>query len=196
MKPIQFQGKTYNNWKDYFLDKFSDNELFKVEQFDMDDKFLESYRVTSNKGKSKTEIIYQMHIDGIKYVELFDVHFNNPKSPKLTEENKSNNYGFDGQGSTFSEKHLKDLNNWIEIPISKGWLEKTTYYDGKEIKTECIWTQDNKLEVIPIDQKYLANYGCLLFPIVPLKIFLTNRKLKRNEEKVTVLENTIEPMIK
>lgn len=121
MKPIQFQGKTYNNWKDYFLDKFSDNELFKVEQFDMDDKFLESYRVTSNKGKSKTEIIYQMHIDGIKYVELFDVHFNNPKSPKLTEENKSNNYGFDGQGSTFSEKHLKDLDDWIEIPISKRW---------------------------------------------------------------------------
>ena len=38
---------------------------------------------------SETEIIYQMHIDRIKYVELFDVHFNNPKSPRLTNENKS-----------------------------------------------------------------------------------------------------------
>ncbi|MFV1885501.1 MAG: hypothetical protein ACMZ7B_13510 [Balneola sp.] len=196
MNPINFQGKTYKNWKDYFLDKFSDKELFKVELFDLDDKFLENYRVTTNKEDSETEIIYQIHIDGIKYVELFDVHFNNPKSPKLTAENKSNNYGFDGQGSTFNEKNLIELDDWIEIPISKGWTEKTTYYDGQEVKTECIWTQDNKSEVIPIDQKYLDNYGCLLFPIVPFKIILTNRKLKRNIEKVTTVENVIEPMIK
>mgnify|MGYP001178210827 CR=1 FL=1 len=196
MNPITFKGRTYKNWKDYFLDKFSDKELFKVEPFDLDDRFLESYRVTTNQEDNETEIIYQMHIDGIKYVELFDVHFNNPKSPKLTDENNANNYGFDGRGSTFNEKHLKDLDDWIEIPISKGWIEKTTYYDGKEIKTECIWIQDNKSQVIPIGQKYLDKYGCLLFLIVPLKIFLTDRKLKRNAEKVTVVENVIEPMIK
>ncbi len=196
MKPIQFQGNTYNNWKDYFLDKFSDKELFKVEQFDLDDKFLESYRVTTKQEDSETEIIYQMLIEGIKYVELFVVHFNNPMSPKLTDNNRSNNYGFDGQGSIFNEKHLKHLDDWIEIPISKGWIEKTTYYDGKEIKTECIWTKNNKPQIVPIDQKYLDNYGCLLFPVVPLKIFLTNRKLKRNADKVTVVENVIKPMIK
>jgi hypothetical protein len=195
MNQINFQGKIYKNWKDYFLDKFSNKELFKVEQFDLDNRFLESYRVTTNNEDSETEIIYQIHIDGIKYVELFDVHFNNPKSPNLTKENKLNNYGFDGLESTFNEKHLKDLDDWIEIPISKGWIEKTTYYDGKEIKTECIWIQNNKSEVIPIDQKYLDNYGCLLFPIVPLKIFLIDIKLKRNVDKVTLVENHIEPMI-
>ena len=196
MNPIEFKGKTYYNWKDYFLDKFSDKELFDVEQFDLDNSFLESYRVTSKSGESKTGIIFQMHIDGIKYVEIFDVHFNNPKSPKLENENKSNGYGFDGQGSTFNEKHLKEIDDWIEIPVSKGWTETTTYYDGEELKTECIWIQENKSEIIPIDQKYLDNYGCLLFPIIPLKIFLTNRKLKRNPDKVKIAENVIEPMTK
>jgi hypothetical protein len=196
MNPINFQGKTYRNWKDYFLDKFSNKELFKIEQFDLDDKFLESYRVTTNNEDNETEIIYQMHIDGIKYVELFDVHFNNPKSPKLTDENKSNDYGFDGRGSTFNKKHLSELDDWIEIPISKGWTEKTTYYDGKEMKTECIWIQDNESVAIAVDQKYLDNYGCLLMPIVPFKIILTNRKLKRNTDKVKVVENVVEPMKK
>jgi len=196
MNPIEFKGKTYNNWKDYFLDKFSDNDLFDIKQFDVDDSFLESFRVTANSGESQTEIIYQMHIDGIKYVELFDVHFNNPMSPKLENKNKSNDYGFDGQGSTFNEKHLKEIDDWIEIPISKGWTETTTHFDGKEIKTECTWIQNNKSTIIPIDQKHLDNYGCFLFPIVPVKIFLTNRNLKKKHDKVKLVEHLIEPMVK
>ena len=195
MNPIEFKGKTYNNWKDYFLDKFSDNELFEVEQFDLDNGFLESYRITTQFGEKETEIVFQMLIDEIKYVELFDIHFNNPKSPKLTIANKKD-YGFDGEGSTFNEINLKEIDDWIEIPISKGWIEATTYFNDKEIKTECTWTQNEKSETIEIDQKYLENYGCLLFPIVLVKIFLTDMKLKRNPNKVKVIKNVIEPMIK
>lgn len=195
MNPIEFKGKIYNNWKDYFIDKFSDNELFEVEQFDLAEGFLESYRITSKFGESETEIIFQMHIDGIKYVELFDIHFNNPKSPKLTNANK-NDFGFDGQGSTFSEKNLKEIDDWIEIPISKGWTETTICFNDKEIKTECTWTQNNKSITIPIDQKYLENYGCLLFPIIPIKVFLTNIKLKKNSDKVKITKNIIEPILK
>ncbi|MDV7187932.1 hypothetical protein R3X25_11625 [Lutibacter sp. TH_r2] len=194
MKPIEFKGKTYNNWKDYFLDKFADKEIFEVEQLNLDDNFLESYRVTSKLGESETEIIFQMHIDRFKYLELFDVYFNNPKSPKLENDNESN-YGFDGQGSTFNVKHLKEIDEWIDIPVSKGWIETTTYFDEKEIKTECTWIQDNKSIICPIDQKYLDNYGCFLFPIIPLKIFLTDIKLKKNPGRVKVVENVVEPMV-
>lgn len=195
MNSIEFQGKTYCNWKDYFLDKFSNKDLFIVEQLDLDKIFLESYRVTSKNGECETEIIYQMHIDEIKYIELYDVHFNNPNSPKHTNENKSNQYGFDGQGSTFNEINLINLDEWIEIPLSKGWIEATTFFEGKEIKTECTWTQNNKSVTIPITQEYLEKYGCLLFPIIPLIVFLTNRKLRKNPTKVKVDKKVIPPMV-
>ncbi len=193
MKSVNLNGKEVGNWKEYLTYKFPNSE-FTVERIDEDDKFLESYRITRTDNASETEIIFRIHIDGIDYVELFDVHFNHPKSPELTNENKNNDYGFDGQGSTFSQKHVEELEDWLAIPIERGWTERTTYINNKKIKTECIWLQRGKENAIPIKQDYLNNYGCLMAPIIPLKTFLIARKIRQHPEQVKIQEETIEPM--
>ncbi|WP_436516113.1 hypothetical protein [Ekhidna sp. To15] len=121
MKPVYLNKTEITNWKDYLEQKFMVDPTFKVDQIDKDDKFLESYRITIADESSDTEIIFRTHIDGIKYVELFDVHFNNSESPELSNGNKNNAYGFDGQGSTFNQKHINELEDWLAIPIERGW---------------------------------------------------------------------------
>jgi hypothetical protein len=195
VKQEKLQYKKYTNWKEYFNEKFSDTKNFSIEQFDINDENLENYRVTSNDENCDTEIIIRLFKNKKSYLEIFDAYFNNPVSPKLTEDNKSNEFGFDGQGSTFNETNFIDLDDWLNIPIYKGWIERTTFYEDREIKTDCIWNQEDKTEVIPIKQNYLDNIGCLLFFLKPFKIRMMNRKLKLNPDKVRFIENKISPMI-
>jgi hypothetical protein len=195
MDTLTLNNISYNNWKEYIFNKFGDKSTFIIEQIEKENKSFDIYRVTLINEKSQTEIIVQIFLD-TNYTELHDVQFNNPNSPRLTESNKSNDYGFDGLGSTFNQKNLEDLDDWINIPICHGWTEKTIYYQNKELKTNCYWIHHGQTVEIPIKQNYLENLGCLFFPIIPLKIYLTDLKLKRNNDKVRVEEKVIEPMIK
>lgn len=194
MKTVEFNGKTFANWKDYFFDKFSDREKYEIEHFDKGNKHIENYRVTLKYLTSKTEIIFQIFTEKIPYVEIFDVHFNHPDSPVLTSENKSNNYGFDGLGSAFNYENLADLDDWINIPLYRGWTEKTTYFKGKPNRTDAIWFQAGKTREIPLTQNYLKKYGCLMFPIVPFIILWNSKQLQWNKDKITTDVKVIPPM--
>jgi hypothetical protein len=196
MKPPTLQYEKYMNWKEYFKDKFSNTKYFSIEQFDKNDENLEKYRVTSIDKNCQAEIIVSFFKKDESYFEIFDIHFNNPNSPKLTEDNKLNEYGFDGKGTTFSQKNLRAIDDWINIPVFKGWIEQTIFYDDQEIKSDCIWIQDNKEEVIPIRQNYLDNSGCLLFFLIPIKITIMNRKLKSNPNKIKIKKTELIPMVR
>lgn len=185
--------KTYNNWKEYFDDKFSDKSLFIVEQFDKDNKNIYSYRITSTNENCKTEIIVQLFIDN-DFAEVFDIHFNHPDSPIWTTENKKNNYGWDGQGCSFTLKDLIDSDDWINVPIFHGWTETTFYFDNVEVKTEVYWyPMENG--TIPISQIYLNNFGCLTFPIVPFVIWYKSWLWKNHPERMKTIERKIPAMI-
>lgn len=181
------------NWKEYLLNKFSDEKKFKIEQFDREHISFEKFRVTSKDHHCETEIVFQIFKD-TDFSEVFDVHFNNPNSPALTDSNINDKYGFDGINSTFNKENEDNMNDLLDIPLRHGWTERTFFYDGKEIKTECIWKRDGNLLTIPIKQNYLDNIGCLLFPLAYLKIVLTNHKLK-NKTKAKQVDQVIKPML-
>jgi hypothetical protein len=169
MESAFYSNQKLANWKEYFQLKFLNNPSFKVDVIEED--IIEGYRITSAYDTSQTEILFKIFSDNGQYQELFDVHFNNPDSPDLASENSKNTSGFDGQGSTFNQKNLNDLDDWITIPINKGWIERTTYLDNKKIKTDCVWVQNGDEVIIPIKSHYLDGYGCLMIPIVPIKIY-------------------------
>ncbi len=192
MSAVIFNGQKFENWMDYFHYKFGNENIFSIELFDKEIIRLISYRITLKDKKCKTEIIFIL----FHYLEIFDVYFNHPDSPKLRRNNQANKYGFDGVGSAFNLKNVKDVDEWINIPLYHGWIERTTLYDSQKHKTDCVWQQGDKVIACPIEQNYLDDYGCLLFPIIPIVISIWDFKLKRNKEKITVKENIIEPMIK
>ena len=194
IQPVEFEDTKLNNWKDYLLHKFPET-IFNLKQFDLEDEYVESYKVTLKNNLSKTEIIFQIFKNKIPYVEIHDVKFNNPLSPKLTFENTKNPYGFDGVGSEFNLKNLTNINEYLNIPLKYGWKEKTIFFNEKELKTNAIWKQDGKIFEIPIKQNYLKGYGCLSVPIIPIIIFWNSQKIKLFPNKVKSEINVIEPML-
>ncbi|MGQ7947580.1 hypothetical protein [Flavobacterium sp. WC2509] len=195
IEPVKLKEIIYDNWKDYFIKKFSENNIFDIQEFDVENEYVESYNITLKDKSSKTEIIFQIFKKDIPYLELHDIRFNNPNSPKLTENNTKDPNGFDGVGSEFNLKNVIDVEDWLNIPLNYGWKEKTTYYNGKELKTEAIWKQNGKISEIPIKQNYLEKYGCLSFPIVPFAIFWNSQKIKLFPKKIEIKIIEIEPMI-
>ena len=190
---LTFNNKTFNNWKEYIDEKFADKSLFVVEQFDKDNEHIISYRIKSTDHNCKTEIIVKLFIEK-DFSEVFDIHFNHPDSPFWTEENNKNNYGWDGQGGSFTLEDLIDADEWIDIPLFYGWTETTFYFDNIEIKTEAEWyPQKNK--PIPITQNYLSRYGCLTFPIVPFVIWYKSWLWKRHPERMKTIVKKIPAMI-
>lgn len=182
-----------DNWKEYLRERFPDND-FSVNRLDDKDNIIEVYAIKSNNTSSQTEIVFEI-FKSDNYKELFNVQFFNPNSPVLNESNTKDNYGFDGVGSTFSNENIAHLEDWLLIPITRGWKERTTYYSDKPIKTELIWFQGGNLTEIPLKQNYFKKLGCLALPIVPAVIWWTNWKLKNRTEKTKIEEKVIGPMI-
>jgi hypothetical protein len=194
VEKIEFNEIIYDNWKDYLIKKFQSDETYNVEEFDVENDYIESYKITLKNKTSDTEIIFQIFKKEIPYVEIHDVVFNNPKSPKLTEDNLKNSYGFDGVNSVFNKENLVNIEDWLDIPLKYGWKEKTTFFNGKELKTNAIWRQDGKIHEIPIRQNYLDKFGCLTFPLVPFVIFWNSQKLKMYPKKTETKIIEIKPM--
>ena len=191
---IELNDIVYENWKDYLVKKFQNDETYNVEEFDKENDYIESYKITLQNKTSETEIIFQIFKKEIPYVEIHDVVFNNPKSPKLTEDNLKNIYGFDGVGSVFNKENLENIEDWLNIPLKYGWKEKTIYFNGRELKTNAIWKQNGKIHEIPIRQNYLDKFGCLTFPLVPFIIFWNSQKLKIFPKKIDTKIIEIKPM--
>lgn len=182
-----------DNWKDYLRERFPDKD-FSVDKKDDKNNVIESYSIKSKNTSSQTEIVFEI-FKSDTYKELYNVQFFNPNSPILNESNDKDNYGFDGQESTFNKENIAHLEDWLLIPITHGWTERTTYYSDKPVKTELIWFQRGKMTEIPLKQNYLEKFGCLTFPIIPVVIWWTNWKLKHWTEKIKVNEKIIGPMI-
>lgn len=194
MDKVTFKDNSYSNWKDYIDQKFADRTVFNIEQFNKDNEDLLSYRVTSTDLIIKTEIIIELLYER-DLLEVYDIHFNHPDSPKLMEEHKANEYGWDGQGSDFNFENLKNADDWIDVPLKYGWTETTFYFDDKEVKTEAEW-KGKINSSYPIKQNYLDPYGCLVFPVVPIVIWYKHWYWKRNPDRMRKAIKIIPPMLK
>jgi hypothetical protein len=188
---LTFDNRSLNNWKEYFDYKFADKDKFLIEQFDKDNTFINSYKVTSTNLNCKTEIVFKIVKDN-DFTDIFDLHFNHPNSPIWTESNLDNKYGWDGMGTNFISKHLIEVDKWIDIPLYHGWTETTFYFDGQEVKTEAKWYPDYRS--IPIKQNYLRT-GCLMTPIVLFQL-LGNWQWKKFPNRMREDKKVIAPMLK
>jgi hypothetical protein len=193
---VRYKNKIINNWKEFVFEKFGDNNIFLIEKKLHTNPHIDEYQVSIKDKSNETKIIFQLNNWNSAKWRIYNVFFSNPNSPKLTDSNRSEkNRDFDGEDSIFNQHNLIEIEDWIKIPLYYGWKERTTFYNEVEIKTDCFWIQDGNIEEIPIKQNYLNNYGCMLFPFIPIKIWLTNRKLKRNSDKVRIEQHIIQPML-
>lgn len=179
------------NWKEYLQTKFSDDKKFHMKEFS--DNNFDVFQISSANNKSETQIIFKV-FKNTNYSNVFNVQFLNPNSPILAESDSKDEYGFDGIDDYFSANSIENMDDLLDIPLRHGWTERTTYYNSKEVQTECIWQRDGKIIEIPIKQNYLENYGCLMSLFVLPMIVWTNYKLK-NSRKTSYIDKVIKPML-
>ena len=133
----KFKGQSCKSWKDFFDLKTQDEKFIKKIEIKGN---LEYHVIEEKQPQIGTEIIL-IYLRDSNYKDMFDVQFKNPNSPAFSLDQESNPYGFDGIESKFTDKNIKYMEEWIDIPLKHGWTEELVYLNNKHIFSNLAWLQ-------------------------------------------------------
>jgi len=172
------EEKDPNSWEEYIKQKFNYPNLFKI-----DDENKALTIVTSLINNTR---IYFNWLDDKKSL-LDDIQFSNSQHKGWSGETlQEYNYP---NGMKFNAENLKIVDDILDIPMFTGWIS-ISYFIGKiNYRTES-YTNESKLEVLCIEQKWFA---LPFYPIIDLllKLGVVGHKKESFVEPIVSDEKTI-----
>ncbi|MER2998745.1 hypothetical protein [Pontibacter populi] len=165
-----------NNWKEYLERKFSDTSLYEIE----DKTDLNSSGFYTIKSKTNQTIIDFIWPDEDWYT-IEDIQFYSKSANGWSGE-------FDNlEFNSFNPRSVSYVDEWLSIPINKGWISEEFYINEKLFKAvSYVNDQHKKGKRLLVD----FNFGCLgliLFPVTFILNFALDKGLL-GEKKTIVVE--------
>lgn len=119
------------NWKDHFLNYFSDKSQFRIS---CDSGMITIHSANQN---ISTELTFTFCDDN--YEELEEIIFSNGF---LKSESYCTEYF---GGKPYVKENIRIVDDFIKIPVEKGWIEKDFYLIGEQpYKTQFFYDKKNK----------------------------------------------------
>ncbi len=165
-------GYAFNDWRSYLLHKFSNQAVFNLSQSKSRDNCIEKYTVSMRDGSSDTVIGFQLFADKLTTIELLDIYFVNKKSEVLKDFPPFKRYRFNWQSFKFYERDFSAVDKWLDIPLYKGWKERSTFYKNNLLKTDALLdlNKENGERESPLSRNLIKSYGFLYLFLLPFNV--------------------------
>ena len=169
------------NWREYFDDKLADERSLRLQHSD-------NSTLISSEATDIDTVIEILYGDGDG--DLHDILFWNPESPGWTKDVKRERRlgeGFYFSERAFTPENIPGMEDWLAIPLYRGWSEEVAYLKGKHVKSRVRWQQDGKTVEFPVT---MEDVGCAM------SIFQALRHSDRlNRGQMQKRSITIKPMV-
>lgn len=187
-------NRDYPDWRSYINDKFSDPDFVIIDNTGDPDPVIVIRSATNN---SLTSILFDLPT-----ADLCRVTFYNPDSPLHNTENdkeRARSLFFSDYG--LNDENLKNVDEYLDIPLYFGWTEEAVYYKGELVIAEARYFGRNSWNHIWSNSNlsWSEKTGCLInllaWPVfIPQHKYIYKRLNSAEREKKVVLTN-IPPML-
>ncbi len=187
-------SRKYTSWKEFLLEKFGDENLFKLQLRKRKDSPIEDYTVSTKIGKSKTEIKFSIFKDTLTEIELMEIYFNCPLTLKEDNSYKPSLYKFKWQSFKYYDRNFEALEKWLEIPLYHGWLEHYTFFGKNLVQRIAFWGKNRDVDEFILPKNQIKSYGLIQLLVLPI-IIIYNWTVSLSLWKFNKKEKWFPPMI-
>ncbi|MGB0521368.1 MAG: hypothetical protein ACPGJS_00340 [Flammeovirgaceae bacterium] len=179
--PVSFRGSSYHDYKDFFLEYFSDSQRFAIE-VNLEGLFERMIVKSTNKYDFlRLELLFVS--ENGSYTKLFDIRYKHPHSPGFTKLQDDKPLSLEGQFNQFTAERLALAVQQIEERLQFGWEEFRYFKKGKYYKSKVYLpsTTHPKIFIYRKDKKGL---GYILLSSLFSRFYHVFTKQIRIEHKI------------